>query len=477
MFSSVRTGSPTKNSVTVVFSGGPLPQKSPRAAAEAVKRPGFRFESGQIAESYGSGGQAIVVGTGAGSYCDWRQAAAALGRFAAQMGIKDLHVRETSLTATEATIVGESFGLLSWDPVLFRGSAEKRRNAIPVSLQSTDKATQRAFRTGLAIAECTNFTRELVQTPPNVATPEYMAKEAQRVAKEHGLKATVLSGEQLVKERMTGLIEVGKASEHLPRFIRLEYCPKGREKDAPVVLLGKTVTYDTGGLSLKDRANMRGMKVDKAGGCAVLGAMIALAKVHRPDVRVVGILVAAENCVSDEAYRPDDVLTFRNGVTVEVTNTDAEGRLVLADGLCWACEVEKARCIVDIATLTGGVVRALGSVYAGLFANDEKLCAAVQTAGYATDEMLWRLPLHARYQDMMRSPVADVQNSNMSGMAHPVQGATFLEFFVKRGTPWAHIDMAGHGTVERDAGPLVPGPTGFGVRLLSEFVKSLEPTS
>jgi leucyl aminopeptidase len=330
-----------------------------------------------------------------------------------------------------------------------------------------------ALRRGLLIAKCTNFARTLVQTPPNVATPDFMAQSAAQIAKEAGLKLTVFKGKRLVQERMVGLLTVGQASIHPPCLVRLEYCPKGLERDAPVVLLGKTVTYDTGGLSLKDRTSMRGMKVDKAGGCAVLGAMYAIAQVHRPRARVVGLLVAAENSVSDEAYRPDDVITFRNGVTVEVTNTDAEGRLVLADGLCWACEVEKAKAIVDIATLTGGVVRALGTVYAGLFANDEALFNALQLSGNATDEMLWRLPLHPRYREMMRSQVADIVNSNLSGMAHPVQGATFLEHFVSKGTAWAHIDMAGHGTVESDSGPLVAGPTGFGVRLLSEFVKGL----
>ncbi len=473
MFSSVRVSKPVKGSIKVVFSSGPLPAKATRVVQEAAKRPGFKFEAGQIAESFGAGGQAIVVGIGAGSYCDWRNAAATLGRFASQLGLRNLALTGAHFHATEATMVGEAFGLLAWNPVLYRGTGAGPRRAMSVVLQSDDRSVQSALRKGLEIAHCTNLARTLVQTPPNIATPDYMANAAKEIAAETGLKLTVLKGKKLEDENMVGLLTVGKASVHPPCFIRLEYCPKGREKDAPVVLLGKTVTYDTGGLSLKDRSGMRGMKVDKAGGCAVLAAMYAIARVHKPNVRVVGILVAAENCVSDEAYRPDDVITFRNGVTVEVTNTDAEGRLVLADGLCWACEVEKAKCIVDIATLTGGVVRALGNVYAGLFANDEPLFSALQMSGNATDEMLWRLPLHPRYRDMMRSQVADIVNSNLSGMAHPVQGATFLEYFVRKGTPWAHIDMAGHGTVERDSGPLVAGPTGFGVRLMSEFVKGL----
>jgi leucyl aminopeptidase len=405
-----------------------------------------------------------------GTANDWRAAAAALARHCGKHGVEAL--RFEALDATSAQIVGEAFGLLSWDASLYRGKAAKRRAWRPVALQG-DAKTLGALKRGIALADCTNLARTLVQTPPNIATPEFMANEAMKLADATGMKLTVLKDKQLEKERMTGLLNVGKASDHLPRFIRIEYCPKGCEKQAPVVLLGKTITYDTGGLSIKDRNGMRGMKVDKAGGCAVLGAMAAIARVHKPKTRVVGILVAAENAISDEAYRPDDVLTFRNGVTVEVTNTDAEGRLVLADGLCWACEVEKARCIVDIATLTGGVVRALGSVYAGVFANDDTLCKSVVAAGESTDEILWRLPLHPRYQDMMRSNVADIVNSNMSGLAHPVQGATFLEWFVAKGTPWAHIDMAGVGDTDRDLGALVAGPTGFGVRLMAEFASAV----
>jgi leucyl aminopeptidase len=239
------------------------------------------------------------------------------------------------------------------------------------------------------------------------------------------------------------------------------------------VLLGKTITYDTGGLTLKISNGMVGMKRDKDGGCAVLGAMHAIATLIKPAFPVVGLLVAAENSVSESSMRPDDVITYRNGVTVEVTNTDAEGRLVLADGLCWACEEENASLIVDLATLTGGVVTALGSTFAGMFCENTGLRGRLEAAAGRSGERLWHMPMHAEYKEMLKSPVADIVNSNPNRKAHPIQGAAFLTYFVKEETPWAHIDIAGVHAVDADSGPFIKGPTGYGVRLLADLVAGL----
>src|SRR5690606_30780310 len=181
-------------------------------------------------------------------------------------------------------------------------------------------------------------------------------------------------------------------------------------------------------------------------------------------------LAAAENSISDEAYRPDDILRFRNGVTVEVTNTDAEGRLVLADALSWACEKENPACIIDLATLTGGVVTALGSTFAGLWCEDDALRGRLEAAMGASGERWWRLPMDKEYRDMMKSPVADIVNSNPNRKAHPIQGAAFLSYFVDEKIPWAHVDIAGVHATDGDNGCFVKGPTGWGVRLLAEFV-------
>ena len=398
-------------------------------------------------------------------------------------------------------------------PANSSASSAKEDDAATEMSSLTVTASGAAFTAGmeygLTLAHAVNTARTLSQTPPNVATPLYIAQQALQLAQETGLACRILQGEELEREHLAGLINVGKASINSPCLIRLEYTPAegnrgqgtgNREETEdrrqkteatstinnpntrhptpntpPLILIGKTITYDTGGLSLKINNGMVGMKRDKDGGCAVLGAMQAVATLLKPNFPVVGLLVAAENMVSEAAFRPDDVLTYRNGVTVEVTNTDAEGRLVLADALCWACERENPGAIVDLATLTGGVVTALGSTYAGLFCEDDGLRAQLEQASEASGERIWRLPLHQEYRDMLKSPVADIINSNPNRKAHPIQGAAFLSYFVTDNTPWAHIDIAGVHAVDGDNGPFVKGPTGYGVRLLADLVTTYAP--
>ncbi|MFI4896918.1 MAG: leucyl aminopeptidase family protein [Phycisphaerales bacterium JB059] len=369
--------------------------------------------------------------------------------------------------------MGEGLGLIGWVCDDFRGSATGNgKNPGKLSVKASDRDFAAGLKRGLGLAEGSNLARTLSQTPPNIATTTFMAKECQKLARRFDtLSCRVIKGEQLVKEKLQGLINVGKASVHPPCLIRLEYTPKTVARGAkPVVFVGKTMTYDSGGLSIKVGGGMRGMKRDKDGGCAVIGAMHAIASVVKPKQKVVALLMCAENSISDEAYRPDDVITFRNGVTVEVTNTDAEGRLVLADGLCWACDKEKPGCIVDVATLTGGIVVALGSTYAGMWCDDDDLRAKVQAASDRSGERVWRMPHHPEYRDLMKSPVADIVNSAPVRAAHPIQGAAFLSHFVKEGTPWAHLDIAGTHAVDKDSGEYIAGPTGFGARLLAELV-------
>lgn len=367
--------------------------------------------------------------------------------------------------------LGEAFGLLGWVCDDFRGKATTDPKRPKLSFGVGGAAMAKGVERGLALATSTNLARTLSQTPPNVATPAFIAAEAQKLAKQCKLGIKVWKDDDLVKEKCEGLINVGKASEYKPCLVRLEYKPENAKKDdKPIVLVGKTMTYDSGGLSLKVNNGMVGMKRDKDGGCAVLGAMHAIATVIKPRTRVVAYLCCAENSLSDEAYRPDDVLTYRNGVTVEVTNTDAEGRLVLADALCYTCEKDDPAAIIDLATLTGGVVVALGSTYCGMFCEDEKLRTRVQQAATASGERVWQLPMHDEYREMMKSPIADILNSNPNRKAHPIQGAAFLSYFVKEGVPWCHLDIAGVHVAEKNAGMFVDGPTGWGVRLLAELL-------
>lgn len=431
-----------------------------------------------MVESFPLGSHRVLtLGLGERSNMDlpaFRKAAANLGRAIACMKVGNVHV-DLGLDRHNAEFghaLGEALGLLGWSLEEFKGTGSQPALKVDLTVCSLDEDFDKGLAQGLALAESVNLARSCAWTPPNVATPAWMAGQAERL-EPLGVSVRVLRGQELERERMEGLINVGKASNHEPCLIRLEYRPLALKDEQPVVLIGKTITFDTGGLAIKSRDGMKGMKVDKAGGCAVLGAMHAIAKYIKPDFPVVALLVAAENSISDRAFRMDDVITFRNGVTVEVTNTDAEGRLVLADGLCWACELENPKCIVDLATLTGGVVTALGSVHAGLFSNDDELADDLARAGADSGDSVWRLPLHPDYTETMRSTVADLVNSAPSRGAHPIQGAAFLAEFVKPGVKWAHVDIAGTAQTDRDRGPFVAGPTGFGVRLLTKFIEGM----
>ncbi len=466
-------------------------------AAAAARRPEATGAVGSYVECFPGDGSRRVLIVGLGKREDFspsrlRQAAAAAGKRLA--AAKEPAAEVAVHLAVEhagggdpaygGQCFGEGLGLLAWNPNLYQGSAGEKKDRPKLQVRCADRAFQNGIQRGLDLAESTNIARTLSQTPPNICTTTYIAEQAQKLARETGLRCTVFQGAALEREKFTGLRVVGAASENPPLMIRLEYTPggSGRGKkagkktgrrggsDKPLVLVGKTMTYDSGGLSLKINNGMKGMKRDKDGGCAVFGAMHAIATVIRPNRPVVALLSVAENSVSDEAYRPDDVITFRNGVTVEVTNTDAEGRLVLADALIYACEKENPAAIVDLATLTGGVVVALGSVFAGMWCDDDALRARVEAAADRTDERVWRLPHDAKYRDMMKSQVADIVNSAPVREAHPIQGAAFLSYFVREGIPWCHLDIAGVHATDKDTGPFCPGPTGWGVRLLAELV-------
>ena len=494
MFSSIKLSEFDSPQALVVakFSDSPIDayvKKFEDAAAiiAASARTECSGDLGKIAEAYplreGGPTRIIIVGLGKKDKfkaSDLRTAMSVVARrIAVTRDVKVMLAVSGPLGEVKADLetagrcAGEAFGLLGWDSKQFKGKkAREDDKRVALELSADKKSFRNGIEFGLALAESTNYARTLSETPPNIATPQFIADLAKKMAKQLGLSCTVMDEKTLEKEEMVGHINVGKASENKPRMIRLAYTPevvkKGKEK--PVVLIGKTMTYDTGGLSLKVNNGMVGMKRDKDGGCAVLAAMHAIATVIKPKRPVVAILCSAENSISDEAYRPDDVLTYRNGVTVEITNTDAEGRLVLADGLIWACEKENPAYIVDLATLTGGVVVALGSTFCGMFCEDDTLRGKIEAAAAASGERVWRLPMHDEYRDMMKSPIADILNSNPNRKAHPVQGAAFLSYFVKPEVPWCHLDIAGVHASESDSGMFVKGPTGWGTRLLADLL-------
>lgn len=500
MFKSIAVAEKGKGGVLVIghFKGQKLDASTRKLAsgatvASALKRKEATGDVGRIVEAWvSSTSRVVIVGLGEKGTFNaqaLRDAVAAVGRRLASA--KDNAVtlalsgaiHAAGLDAARAgCAMGEALGLLSWSCDEFRGKGTPGAERTPLTVRFDSKELVDPFRRGLALAQGANLARTLSQTPPNVATTTFMADQAKRIAKEAGLKVRILQGSELEKEKLVGLVNVGKASENKPCLIRLEYTPKAparsgsaKQNAAPLVLVGKTITYDTGGLSLKINNGMVGMKRDKDGGCAVLGFMHALGSHLRPDFPVVALLAVAENSISDEAYRPDDVLRYRNNVTVEVTNTDAEGRLVLADALVWACEVEKPRAIIDLATLTGGVITALGSTYAGMFCEHDQLRGAVECAALGSGELVWRLPYaHADYSEMMKSPVADIVNSNPNRKAHATQGAAFLACFVEKSIPWCHLDIAGVHVSEKNAGMFIDGPTGWGVRLLGYLTEGMQ---
>jgi len=317
-------------------------------------------------------------------------------------------------------------------------------------------------------AEAQNRARELQSLPSNVATPSYLADRAREIAAGHDpVSAEVFGRDWLAEKGMGGLLAVGQGSEEEPRLIVLRYAGGG---DGPTLgLVGKGVTFDTGGISIKPSAGMHEMKMDMSGAAAVLEAVAAIAELELP-VDLLAVVPATENMPSGTAVKPGDVITQYNGKTVEVNNTDAEGRLILADALAYAVE-QGAERIVDLATLTGAVLIALGSTYAAVVSNDDRLAAAVEEAGEATGELVWRLPLHPEFAALMKGKVADLSNLASKRKAGTITAAAFLREFVGD-TPWAHVDIAG---TAWDVGRPYTGDdaSGFGVRLLVELARTL----
>src|SRR3954470_12882545 len=316
---------------------------------------------------------------------------------------------------------------------------------------------------GEAIGAGQTFARGLQVLPGNVATPTYIANVARDLAQRYGFGVTILDKAAIIKEKMGALLAVAQGSAEEPRFIALEY--KGSEA-APVVLIGKGVTFDTGGISIKPAQNMEDMKYDMSGAAAVLGTFEALGRL-KPRVHAVGLIPSTENMPSGTAVKPGDVVTSHLGKTIEIINTDAEGRLILCDALSYARRYQPAA-VIDIATLTGAIVVALGHSAIGVMGSDEKLVKEVRDAGEKAGERVWPLPLWEEYRELMKSDIADVKNSG-GRPAGSISAGWFLKEFVD-GFPWAHLDIAGTAYTDREEPTRVKGPTGMGVRLFTEFL-------
>lgn len=357
----------------------------------------------------------------------------------------------------------------------FRFSIYKEKPSSQVMLHLlVDDDRQEAAYTPLlnratAVVRGVNLARAWAHEPPNVINPHTLAERARALAARTGLQVRILDEQQLSDIGAGALLAVGQGSATPARLIVLEH--PGVDPDAPpIVLVGKAITFDTGGYSLKARTKMVGMKYDKAAGMTVIGILAATAAL-KLEVRVIGIVAAAENMIAGHAYRPNDIIRSLSGKTIEIISTDAEGRLVLADALTYAQQTYQPAALIDLATLTGGIVTALGRARAGVMANHDRLAAALLAAGERTHERLWRMPLDEEYVELIRGEDSDLKNSTGSTVASPIVGATFLKQFVAKNTPWAHIDIAGTARTEKGKSYAPKGATGFGVRLMVDFLE------
>jgi leucyl aminopeptidase len=421
-----------------------------------------------------------LVGLGPAAELDadtLRTAAAAVARATERTGGSIAWLLDDSLGlshAEQARALVDGLLLGTYDPGRWKtnASAEPPFERL-VLVGSDDDTLGDAGERAATVAEATNRARDLANTGANLLTPERLADRALELADEHAnLSAEALGPDEVRKLGMGAFSAVAQGSQNPPRMIVLRYEPPSAAGDVVLGLVGKAITFDTGGISIKPALYMEDMKGDMAGGATVIEGLGAIAELGLP-LRTLAVVAAAENAVGGGAYRPGDILRAMNGKTIEVTNTDAEGRLVLADALTHARQLGATH-LLDFATLTGAMDRALGDLYAGVFGNDDAWRDEVVAAGEASGDHAWPWPMHRRYRGLINSAFADMKNSSVRGQAQPTYAASFLEEFVGEG-PWAHVDMAGTGfyTWGRNDYLWQKGGTGYGVRLIVELADRL----
>ena len=401
-----------------------------------------------------------------------RRAAGAGVRAARERGLGSVGFRvpETADgTVWQASAEGLALGDWRYDGLR---DAEGRTAApgerVLLAVGRADREAEAAVRRGRVLAEAQNATRELVTLPGNVATPRYLAAEAERLAEEHGFRVEVRDRARLEEEGFGGLLTVARGSVEEPRFIEMEHEGSGGD---PVVVVGKGVTFDAGGISLKPASGMEDMKYDMAGAAAVFGVMIAATRLDIPQ-RVIGLVPATENLPAGDAVKPGDVIRGLSGTSIEVINTDAEGRLILSDALTYAQRLDPVA-IVDMATLTGACVIALGHHAVAVLANGRGIADELSEAGDATGERTWPLPLWKAYRAQLDSDIADIKNIGGRG-AGTITAGWFLREFVSDDVPWAHLDIAGTAWAKEARGWQPKGATGVGVRLVHEWLRVRE---
>jgi leucyl aminopeptidase len=472
----IRNAAATAEAVAVPVRSGPevdpayaegLAGMFPLGAADLLAHEEAKGEPGEIVRApfrMGDGiTEMLLYGVGDGSPAALRKAGAALARQARGRG-RVVVAGHSEATEDAVAAFAEGLLLASYD---FRvGGPAKRPGAESISVVTGAAA---ALERGAAVARAVALARDLTNTTSREKSPQWLADRARELAADAGLTVRVRDEGTLVNEGFGGIVAVGSGSARPPRLIELSYAPDDARPDVHVVLVGKGITFDSGGLSLKPNEGMKTMKTDMAGGAVVIAVMSALRELGVP-VRVTGLVAAAENMPSGSAMRPGDVIRHYGGTTSEVLNTDAEGRLVLADALAYADAELDPSTVVDIATLTGAAKVALGLRHGALYATDEDLAGDLLGAGETSGDPLWRMPLVDEYRTALDSDVADVANIGRGGYgAGSITAALFLrEFAGKRA--WAHLDVAGPARATSADGEITKGATGFGVRLLLRWL-------
>jgi leucyl aminopeptidase len=457
--------------------------KEPPAGADA--RVGELIASGEASAQFAEttivhvdGTRLVIAGLGRRTDADAvRTAVAGAARETRRVGGTLAYVVNPSLPLSaelQARAAAEGLVLGTYDPGRWRTSDVDQAKSFErlVLVGGDDSATHTAERQA-RIAAWANRARDLSNAPPNELTPEQLAAQAKEYAQAAGgIEAEVLGRKQIEKLEMGAFAAVAQGADNEPQLIILRYDPPNARGDVTLGLVGKAITFDTGGISLKPSLHMENMKGDMSGGAAVIAATCAIADLHLP-VRVLAVVAATENMPGGHAYRPGDIVKAMNGKTIEVVNTDAEGRLVLADAL-WYARQQGATHVMDLATLTGAMSLALGDFYAGMFANDDAWAEQILDAAEASGDHLWRFPMHPRYRRYVSSVYADMKNASDLREGSPVLAAEFLKEFAGEG-PWAHLDIAGPAFLDRARGDYLwqPGGTGYGVRLIAELASRL----
>ena len=452
------------------------------ALVEGAAASRFTGRAGQVFEGFAGTGGAVkriaLAGLGEADsaerrhHCERAGAALTAKYLTSGETAMVLDLSHAGLSADEAAAVLLGLRLRAWrhDTYRTRLAADKRPSLTTVHVTGAPDGTESAWEREAALAKGVEFTRGLVTEPANIIYPASFVAACEEAFAGTGVEITVLGEDEMAMLGMGALVGVGLGSERESKLLAIRW-NGGEAGDKPTLFVGKGVTFDTGGISLKPGPGMEDMKWDMGGAGAVAGAMLTFAT-RKAKANIIGVMGLVENMPDGKAQRPGDIVTTMSGQTVEVLNTDAEGRLVLCDALHWAQQQYDAARIVDLATLTGAMIISLGNEYGGMFANNDTLAEQLTAAGKASGDKLWRMPLGPNYDKLIDSPVADMKNIGPRE-AGSITAAQFIQRFIKDGTPWAHLDIAGMVWSNKPGHTWEKGATGYGVRLLDQFVRDV----